>query len=65
MTFKEKCERLFKICRAVSPEDCCTSTCPISESCVTCSEHSPMVASNYEIEAVYAHAVRLGTIKEE
>ncbi len=65
MTVEEKRERLIKICSAVSGEDCLTSACPISESCAECTAHFPRVASNYEIEAVYAHAVRLGTIKEE
>ena len=65
MTVKEKRKRLLKICDSVSGEDCFTSACPISKSCAVCSAHIPRVATDSEIEAVYAHAVRLGTIKEE
>ena len=65
MTVKEKRERLIEICNAVSAEDCHTDVCPIVDSCEKYHIGLPRLATSSEIEAVYAHAVRLGTIKEE
>ena len=65
MTVKEKRERIIEICSTVSGEDCHTDVCPIVDSCEKYHIFLPKHATNSEIEAVYAHAVRLGTIKEE
>lgn len=63
LTVNEMREKLVRICSTV--DDCFDGTCPIDESCNACSTHSPMIASDEEIKAIFADLIRRGDIKED
>lgn len=65
LTVDEMREKLVRICSTVSPGDCSSDVCPISESCDACSTHSPMKATDDEIKAIFADLIRRGNFKEE
>ncbi len=65
LTVDEMREKLVRICCTVSPGNCSSDVCPISESCNACSNHSPMKASDDEIKAIFADLIRRGGFKEE
>lgn len=64
-TVDEMREKLVRICSTISPGDCSSDVCPISESCDACSTHSPMKATDDEIKAIFADLIRRGGFKEE
>ena len=65
LTVDEMREKLVRFCDTISSEDCLDSACPISESCVAYTEHSPANASDDEIKAIFADLIRRGDFKEE
>lgn len=65
LTVDEMREKLVRICSTISPGDCSSDVCPISESCDACSTHSPMKATDDEIKAIFADLIRRGGFKEE
>ena len=65
LTVDEMREKLVRICDTVSPGNCSSDFCPISESCGVCCTHSSMKASDEEIKAFFADLIRRGDFKEE
>lgn len=65
LTVGEMREKLVRLCDTISSKDCGGDSCPISESCVAYTEHSPENASDDEIKAIFADLIRRGDFKEE
>ena len=64
LTVDEMREKLVRICDTISSGDCLDGACPISESCVAYTEHSPENASDDEIKAIFADLIRRGSVSE-